>query len=164
MEQRMRRLGIGLCLLVLTLLGGAFLLLELLVACSLNLAFLVSAMALALGTALVGWRWLRSSTVSLAGSVVAIAFLLLRFAELNPVKPFRAFFREVRPGMSKEAVLARLERHFPPGGAFRHPVVHSGQEGRLLLTLDPLRADYNSELIDLDFENGLLVRSRYYPD
>lgn len=160
----MRELAVFLLLVLLFLLAVFGGLGEVMLAATTFPLFLATVMAIGLGVAELGRRWLRSRGLIVAGLAFALGFLVLRFVELTPVKPFREFFRDSRPGITKAAVLARLEQHFPAGGAFRRPVVDAGQEGRLLLTLDPRRSSYNSEVIDLYFEGDALVRGRYYID
>lgn len=126
--------------------------------------FLASVMAIGLGFAELGRRWLRSRALTVAGFAFALGFLALRFVALSPAKPFCEFHRDLEVGMSRQRVLELLDRHFPAGGRFAHPTVSEMKGGYLAITLNARSADWDSEFIDVQFENGRLVSSQYLPD
>ncbi len=156
---------IAFILLILLLVLAAFGVLgEVMFAATLFPWLLVTVLLIGFGAAELGRRWLHSQGLQAAGLIFALTFVVLRFVELNPVKPFRAFYRDLAPGMTEAEVLDLLDHRFPAGGRFVHPQVDPMRDQWLWMTLDPHHSDYNSELITLRFEDGRLERGQYLPD
>jgi hypothetical protein len=152
-------------LLVMSLTGFVFLLCELLLGATLYPWFLFSAVAAAIAIGWTGRRFFRSNAVLAAGLALACSFLVVRFVELNPAKPFRAFYLELYEGQDVPSVLAALDRHFPAGGRFARPVFARLPTDQVLtLTLDPHAADYDWEFVFVYLQDGRLSRKSYSMD
>jgi len=89
--------------------------------------------------------------------------LVLRFVELSPVKPFRAFYEAVESGMSRVEVGSELARWFPESGRYSIPVAHDNGPD-IWWTLDPTDGEYDSEFVEVEFADSLVVGKEYYPD
>lgn len=86
---------------------------------------------------------------------LACGVVILGIVDLSPVKPFRRFYFDLRPGQSKASVLETLARHFPVDGWFDRPAVDRGSTDQILtLTLDPHDGHYDSEFIYVFLKDG----------
>ncbi len=104
----------------------------------------------------------RTVVLALTG-LYLVGLVLLRLVALSPVKPFRAFYEAVEPGMSKAEVLGELARRFPEGGRYSSPAVY--EDGpNLWWTLDPADGEYDSEFVRVELADELAVDKGYYPD
>jgi hypothetical protein len=152
-------------LLVLALMGLVFLIGELLSGATLYPWFLFPAVAAAVAVGWFGKKFFRSRVVLVAGLALGCAFLVVRFLELNPAKPFRAFYLELYEGQDVPSVLAALDRHFPAGGRFARPILQRRSTDEVLaFTLDPQDADYDSEFLHVFLKDGRLSRKSYSGD
>lgn len=123
--------------------------------------FVVAGLAVAGLLALAGHRRSILWTVGL----YALALVALRLTPLSPVKPFRAFYQSLKPGMSEAAVLDELAERFPDGGRFSRPAVYRPPDTeRLSFTLDRTDGRYNSEIVTLKLADGHVVSKDYLPD
>jgi hypothetical protein len=108
-------------------------------------------------------KWWRLASIGLLG-----ALLVLRVVSLNPVKPFRRFYYALKPGMSKSEVRSLLRAHFEQQHRFPIPVEWDNPATRnpsyTSYTLDPKKANYNSEIVIIGFAEDRLTTKDYLPD
>ena len=158
----LRRREIGFGLMFLALLAMA-LFLEYIAALTLYAQALTLFAAIGVGFGALFFLAGRRGVVLALTALYLAALLVLRFVELSPVKPFRAFYENVQPGMSRVDVLSELAQRFPEPGRYPRPTAGS-DEAILWLTLDPTDGRYNSEVVRVEFADGLAVAKVYYPD
>ncbi len=163
-ESLARALAVPAVLLGLLVLAAVTVIGDLLFAVTLFDSFVAAIVGLAAALTAAGWYLSRSRIVVASAAAFLLGMVALRLAVFNPVKPFRAFFLELRPGVSETVVLELLTRHFPAEGPHRRPVASRSEGNSLWFTLDPTDGEYNSELIEARFESGRLVEAGYYPD
>ncbi|MEO7793875.1 MAG: hypothetical protein ABIV06_03815 [Thermoanaerobaculia bacterium] len=101
----------------------------------------------------------------MAGVALACGVVILRFVDLDAVKPFQRFYLDVHNGQAEALVLEELDRHFPVHGRFARPVVSRGSTNDILVfTLDPNVGAFDSEFIYVFLEGGTARRKAYEGD
>jgi len=120
------------------------------------------------------------SIISLKGGArlgvagLAVALLLPAawfFAALNPwltdarFRAYRSFYQDLKPGMTRDEVLARVESHYPASGERKAPKVMEDTPERLGFFMDPEHSrEPNCEGIFLSLREGKVVSKGYSPD
>jgi hypothetical protein len=80
-------------------------------------------------------------------------------------RTYKAFYRDIQAGMTREQVLANLERRYPKIGPRKRPKVMEDQADRLGFFMDPESSrEPNCEGIFLKLEAGRVVSKNYSPD
>lgn len=130
--------------------------------------------ALMAAVALLAAWLIRSSAVRRWLIIVAFVFLLpaaYLFATLNPwlvdsrFRTYRAFYRDIHPGMTREQVLAVMERRYPTGGARQRPTIMDDTPDRLGFFMNPeMSSEPNCEGIFLTLQQGRVTKKEYSPD
>ena len=156
-------LALSIVLLVLTGFCACYVLAELVFAVSAYPLIWLGAVAFAGLFPYVSGLALRSRPLRLAAPALASLVLASHFVALNPVKPFRLFYRTLGPGTSVAQVKASLAAHFPRGGRFAVPVEYVSAT-RLSYTLDPTNGSYNSEIIVIELGPQGVGSVAYLPD
>lgn len=82
---------------------------------------------------------------------------------ISPVKPFRQFYSQIRPGMDSNEVQRLLDRYFPSTSAFNKPERWQ-REDLLAYTLDPHDGRYNAEFVLAYLKNGRVTHAEYAGD
>lgn len=128
---------------------------------------------LALGAVIVAW-WARSGVVRILMLVLAVLFLLpggYVFLALHPewidgrFRTYKAFYRDIQVGMTRDEVLAALDRHYPPAGKRQRPTVMSDTPSDLGFFMNPEGSrEPNCEGIFLKLEAGRVASKDYSPD
>lgn len=99
--------------------------------------------------------------------VPAGAVLHTLFPEvLDPrFRAYRSFYRELRPGMTRDEVFAALGRHYPASGPRRRPKLLDDDGRRIGFFMDPEHsAEPNCEGIFLQMADGRVVSKAYSAD
>jgi hypothetical protein len=123
---------------------------------------------------------LLGSIVSLKGGarigVAALALVLLLpaawfFAALNPwltdarFRAYRSFYQDLKPGMTRDEVLAQVASHYPASGERKAPKVMEDTPERLGFFMNPEHSrEPNCEGIFLTLRDGKVVSKGYSPD
>jgi hypothetical protein len=122
-----------------------------------------------------GIAWLvRSSTVKAMMIVLALVSLLpgaYLFVGLNPwlvdsrFRTYRAFYKDIEIGMTREQVLAALERRYPANGQRKRPMVlHDTAEGLGFFMNPETSREPNCEGIFLTLVGGRVTKIVYSAD
>jgi hypothetical protein len=128
---------------------------------------------LALGALFAAWR-VRSVLakvalvmVALVGAAPSAWLLLAHHPELIDARyrAYKAFYRDIELGMTRDEVFALLERHYPESGERGRPRTLPEQPDEIVLFMDPEESrEPTVEGILLDLEDGRVARKRYSPD
>jgi hypothetical protein len=121
----------------------------------------------------VAW-FARSSAVKAIMIALALIFLLPAgyvFVGFNPwlvdsrFRTYRAFYRELEIGMTREQVLAAMERRYPADGPRKRPTIMDDTPRRLGFFMNPEASrEPNCEGIFLTLENGRVTKIVYSAD
>jgi hypothetical protein len=127
----------------------------------------------ALGALAIAWL-VRSSVVKASMIILALLFLLpggYLFVISNPglvdsrFKAYRTFYQEIKVGMTREQVLAALERCYPTNGPRKRPTILRDTPEVLGFFMHPeTSSEPNCEGIFLTLESGRVTRKVYSPD
>jgi hypothetical protein len=130
--------------------------------------------AVAAMAALVVALTVRSKALATMAGVAALVLLLPAayvFVSFNPwlvdarFRTYRAFYRDIREGMTRDEVLAALERRYPGTGARQPPKIMEDSPERLGFFMNPETSrEPNCEGIFLQFEHGRVIGKSYSPD
>ncbi|MES2997128.1 MAG: hypothetical protein V4733_10005 [Verrucomicrobiota bacterium] len=119
--------------------------------------------------------WLaRSSALKAIMVVLALIFLLpagYLFVGLNPwlvdsrFRTYRAFYRDIEVGMTRDQVLAVMERRYPADGLRKRPKIMDDTSQRLGFFMNPETSrEPNCEGIFLALEGGRVTKIVYSAD
>jgi hypothetical protein len=107
-------------------------------------------------------------------SALALIFLLpvaYVVAAMNPslidgrFRTYKAFYKDIHEGMTREEVLALVDRHYPKSGKRKPPKVMSDEADSLGFFMNPESSrEPNCEGIFLTLTNGLVTKKVYSPD
>lgn len=93
------------------------------------------------------------------------------FALLHPelidarFRAYKAFYSDIREGMTRDDVFALLERRYPPNGPRQRPKVMSDEPTNLGFFMSPeWSREPNCEGIFLQLSSGRVIRKNYSPD
>jgi len=127
----------------------------------------------ALVSVVIAWR-AESRLVTAVMLVLALVFAAPAayvFVALNPelvdgrFRTYKAFYADIQIGMSREQVLAAMERRYPKGGPRQRPKVIPDDVSELGFLMNPERSrEPNCEGILLKLEDGRVLSKRYSPD
>ena len=133
----------------------------------------VIAAAAAVVTACFAWR-MRSGAVRAMLAVVALLLSLPGGYVLLALHPewvdarfrtYKAFYRDIEIGMTREEVLAAMERRYPANGARKRPRLWFDSREGMSFFMDPERStEPNCEGIFVTLESGRVAQKRYSPD
>ena len=110
------------------------------------------------------------------GIMLALALIFLApvgyvFFEYHPeftdgrFRTYKAFYRDLQVGMTREQVLAAMERRYPAGGPRKRPKILDDTPERLGFLMDPeISREPNCEGIFLTFEQGRMTQKVHSPD
>lgn len=136
------------------------------------LAAAIGAIA-ALIALVVAWI-VRSTAIKATMFTLALLFLLpaaYMFVAFNPwlvdsrFRTYRAFYHDIRQGMTRDEVMALIDRHYPKTGARQRPKVMQDDSSSLGFFMNPESSrEPNCEGIFLAVENGRVRAKRYSPD
>ncbi len=128
---------------------------------------------LALVALIVAWL-ARTSTAKTVMIVLAVIFLVPAgyvLVGLNPwlvdsrFRTYRAFYRDIEVGMTREQVLAALEHRYPTNGPRKRPKILNDTPDGLGFFMNPETSrEPNCEGIFLSFEQGRVTNKTYSPD
>lgn len=80
-------------------------------------------------------------------------------------RTYKRFYRDIQVGMTREQVLAALEKHYPPDGPRKRPTLVTDSPSSLGFFMNPETSrEPNCEGIFLTFEDGRVTRMGYSPD
>lgn len=80
-------------------------------------------------------------------------------------RAYRNFYDDISPGMTREQVLATLEKIYPPDGPRKRPKVNADTPEKLSFFMDPEGSrEPNNEAIILHFSAGKITRKAYSAD
>ena len=80
-------------------------------------------------------------------------------------RTYKAFYRDIQNGMTREQVLAAMNRRYPAGGIRKAPKILEETPEALGFFMDPESSrEPNCEGIFLTLEGGRVTRKRYSPD
>jgi len=108
--------------------------------------------------------------------VAVIGILLLVpsawfFTALNPwltdarFRAYRSFYQDLKPGMTRSEVLARLASHYPASGERKSPKVMKDTPDALGFFMNPEHSrEPNCEGIFLKLQDGKVASKSYSPD
>jgi len=127
----------------------------------------------ALVALVVAWV-VRSTAIKATMFVLAIvclvpaAYLLIA---MNPglfdsrFRAYKAFYRDIQLGMTRDDVMALVERHYTKSGARQRPKIMSDDSTSLGFFMNPeTSSEPNCEGIFLGMENGRVTTKTYSPD
>jgi hypothetical protein len=78
---------------------------------------------------------------------------------------YKAFYRDIHDGMTREEVFRTLERHYPNTGARKRPKIMEDTAKRLGFFMDPETSfEPNCEGIFLTLNDGRVTEKEYSPD
>jgi hypothetical protein len=127
----------------------------------------------ALVALIVAWA-VRSKAIKATMFVLAIVCLLpgaYMLIAMNPwlvdsrFRTYRAFYRDIRQGMTRDEVMVLIERHYPKTGARQRPKIMSDDSTSLGFFMNPETSrEPNCEGIFLSIENGRVRTKTYSPD
>ena len=116
----------------------------------------------------------RSRALSSILLVLTVVFLIpavFVVLALNPeiidarFRTYKAFYREIDVGMTRQQVNALLDKHYPPAGPRQRPKVMDDTEKSLGFFMHPETSrEPNCEGIFLKLENNRVTRKEYSPD
>lgn len=128
---------------------------------------------LALIALVVAWL-VRSNAVRALMIALALIFLLPAayvFVAMNPwlvdsrFRTYRAFYRDIRIGMTREQVLSAMERRYPAGGPRQRPNLMNDEPGSLGFFMNPETSrEPNCEGIFLGLGQGRVTNKVYSAD
>lgn len=106
--------------------------------------------------------------------LLALVFLLpagFLFMALNPelvdarFRTYKAFYRDLKVGMTRDEVFAVMDRHYPASGTRQRPTVMADEPLNLGFFMNPEKSrEPNCEGIFLTLQNGRVTSIRYSPD
>ncbi len=129
--------------------------------------------AIALAALLLAW-FVRSSVFRVM--MVILAFILLVpagyvFLAMNPwlvdsrFRTYRAFYKDIQVGMTREQVLAAMARRYPKDGPRMPPKIMDDNEHRLGFFMNPEKSvEPNCEGIFLGLRDGRVTAKTYSAD
>jgi hypothetical protein len=80
-------------------------------------------------------------------------------------RTYKAFYRDIQIGMSRDEVFGVLDRHYPKSGARQRPKVMEDEPGRLGFFMNPETSrEPNCEGIFLTLDHGRVTKKDYSPD
>ena len=80
-------------------------------------------------------------------------------------RTYKAFYRDIQIGMTREQVLEALERRYPPDGQRKRPKIMDDTPERLGFFMNPETSrEPNCEGIFLTLEQGRVTKKDYSPD
>jgi hypothetical protein len=80
-------------------------------------------------------------------------------------RTYKAFYRDIHVGMTREEVIAAMDRRYPADGPRQRPKIMSDESGELGFFMDPENSrEPNCEGIFLTLESGRVVKKQYSPD
>ena len=80
-------------------------------------------------------------------------------------RTYKAFYRDIQKGMTREQVLAAMNRRYPAGGPRKPPKILEQTPEALGFFMDPESSrEPNCEGIFLTLEGGRVTRKHYSPD
>ncbi|MCB1092454.1 MAG: hypothetical protein KDL87_13035 [Verrucomicrobiae bacterium] len=80
-------------------------------------------------------------------------------------RAYKSFYHELQIGMTREEVIASLEKHYPAGGARQRPTIMRDTAEELGFFMNPEQShEPNCEGIFLDLAQGHVTRKRYSRD
>jgi len=116
----------------------------------------------------------RSSAVKATMFVLAVLFVLpagYLIVGLNPwlvdsrFRTYRAFYRDIGIGMTREQVLSALEHHYPTNGPRKRPKILNDTPEALGFFMNPETSrEPNCEGIFITFEQDRVTKKLYSPD
>lgn len=117
----------------------------------------------------------KSPRIRAAFSVIGLISLLLPCWLLMAVffpewidgryRAYRNFYDDISPGMTREQVLASMEKSYPPGGPRKRPRVNADTPENLSFFMDPEGSrEPNHEGIILHLSDGRVTRKIYSGD
>jgi len=128
---------------------------------------------LALVALIVAWI-ARSSAVKAAMTVLALVALIpaaFMVLAMNPwlvdsrYRTYRAFYRDIQLGMTRDEVIALIDRHYPLTGARQRPKVLNDDSSSLGFFMNPEKSrEPNCEGVFLTMTNGRVAIKMYSPD
>ena len=105
-----------------------------------------------------------------AAAILAVPSVLMLIA-LHPelidarYRPFKAFYADIRVGMTRDDVFGLVDRRYPSGGQRLRPIVWEDSANELTFFMNSEgEAEPNCEGVLLDFEEGKVSRKRYSAD
>ena len=93
--------------------------------------------------------------------------VMMFFPELTDsrYRTYKAFYRDIEVGMTREQVLTAMERRYPKKGPRQQPTVMQDQPGGLGFFMNPEKSrEPNCEGIFLTLEAGRVTKKVYSPD
>jgi Zn-dependent protease with chaperone function len=128
---------------------------------------------IALAGIVIGW-FVRGTTAKAVLFVLALIFLLPAgyvFLAFHPwlvdsrFRTYRAFYQDIKVGMTREQVLATLENRYPANGPRKPPTVMNDTAEALGFFMNPETSrEPNCEGIFLTLERGRVIKKVYSPD
>jgi hypothetical protein len=80
-------------------------------------------------------------------------------------RTYKAFYRDIQIGMTRDEVLAVLDQHYPASGARQRPKIMEDEPESLGFFMNPERSrEPNCEGIFLRLEQGRVTKKDYSPD
>ena len=80
-------------------------------------------------------------------------------------RAYKGFYRDIRVGMTRDDVLAALERRYPPGGQRQKPKMWQDDSQTLNFFMNPEHSNEpNCEGIFLSMNHGRVAAKHYSPD
>ena len=153
-----------LILIVLVILIGVLAFLDYALAATLFWPFLFIFAVLGAAFTLSVWNTNRKTTYLLYLPAFLLLITIIRIVQFSPVKPFRLFYQNLKPGLSQQQVYERLEAYFPNEGRYERPVLTHLDDGSLHISLNPKDPKYDSEVVFITFQNGSVKYAEYSAD
>jgi len=127
----------------------------------------------ALAAIVIAWK-ARSGLVTAIMVVLALVFMLPAayvFLAFHPelvdgrFRTYKAFYRNIQVGLTRDQVLGVMERHYPSGGPRQRPRVVPDDTEELGFVMNPESSrEPNCEGIMLKLVRGRVVAKEYRPD
>ena len=99
----------------------------------------------------------------LPGAFVALLMFSACYLLSEQARGFHRFYDDIEKGMSVAQVEQLFRDTYPNADQDGWPVM-GHNEGGYWFTLDPRSGTYNSEIIHVVFEGGVVVSKKYLPD
>ncbi len=116
----------------------------------------------------------RSGVMSMVMGVLALVFLLPAvyvFLGFHPelidarFRTYKTLYRDIQIGMTRNEVLATVDRLYPKAGKRQRPKVFDDQPDQLGFFMNPeTSTEPNCEGISVMFKNGRVTKKEYLPD
>jgi hypothetical protein len=108
--------------------------------------------------------------------MIVLAFIFLApavfvFLALHPeliddrFRTYKAFYRDIHEGMTREEVYTALERHYPKDGNRQRPTIFRDTSDRLEFVMNPETSrEPNCEGIFMTLKTNHVIQKQYSPD